>query len=72
MVALPEPLPFWHHCQHLPAIYVHLVGFETARLFMRGLLNRPPSRTAVCAIYSRILLYISPLVFIHGFPRLLP
>ena len=45
---------------------------ETARLFMRGLLNRPPSRTAVCAIYSRILLYISPLVFIHGFPRLLP
>ena len=45
---------------------------ETSRLFMRGLLNRPPSRTAVCEIYSRILLYISPLVFIHGFPRLLP
>ena len=29
MVALPEPLPFWHHCQHLPAI--HLVGFLRQR-----------------------------------------
>ena len=29
----------------------------TARLFMRGLLNRLPSRTVACAIYSRIILY---------------
>ena len=26
MVVLPEPLPFWHYCQHLPAVYVYLVG----------------------------------------------